>query len=398
MEHKAQDRRLRKPSTCISQNREEISVLDHSIEIKWTEPVLLAFYTNSLVPRLIQPGSREQYHDPGHISSLMRMSETVRYATMACSAMSLCGNFSKDPNWNRGMRRQALSYQASAIKSIQAQIKAGVVDGTEDWLLLAATKLHLTDTLDHNTTNPIAHMQSLMILLRCRHIARLQLPKDSPPPKESLIQERICYEAALCHAITLMLFDRDFDMIDQPWWFVVDEYFQSTLLSTAFSEKCWPILGMPYELFRLALLAHSLNRRCALSSKDKDTAVDALVELEMWNGHIPHIGKFAAGYTWLIATTALLRHVLSRGGNDMPETPKEPKVDIQDVVTNLDAGGYFVRFPLWPLAVLYRVTEVPSEREVLKGLISNALRNVSCSASRPPPREVVNLYLIAPGL
>lgn len=124
---------------------EEISILDHSIEIKWTEPVLLAFYANSLVPRLIQPGSREQYHDPGHISSLMRMSETVRYATMACSAMSLCGNFSKDPNWNRGMRRQALSYQASAIKSIQAQIKAGVVDGTEDWLLLAATKLHLTD-------------------------------------------------------------------------------------------------------------------------------------------------------------------------------------------------------------------------------------------------------------
>lgn len=195
-----------------------------------------------------------------------------------------------------------------------------------------------------------------------------------------------------------MLFDRDVDMIDQPWWFVVDEYFQSTLLSTAFSEKCWPILGMPYELFRLALLAHSLNRRCSLSSKDKDTAVDALVELEMWNGHIPHIGKFAAGYTWLIATTALLRHILSRGGNDMPETPKEPKVDIQEVVTNLDAGGYFVRFPLWPLAVLYRVTEVPSEREVLKGLISNALRNVSCSASRPPPREVVNLYLIAPGL
>lgn len=123
----------------------EFSVLDNQISTRWTEPVLIAFYTTSVAPRLIQPGSHELYNDPGHMSSLIRKSESVRCAAMACAAVSLSGKFSKDPNWNHSMRRRALSYQTLAITGIQAQIKTGLVDGTEDWLLLAAVILSLAD-------------------------------------------------------------------------------------------------------------------------------------------------------------------------------------------------------------------------------------------------------------
>lgn len=138
---------------------------------------------------------------------------------------------------------------------------------------------------------------------------------------------------------------------------------------------------MPFDLFRPALLAHSPNKRCSLFNTDKYTAVHALVDLDVWANHIPHKGMFSAGYTWPIATTALFWHILSRQINSMLEVvPGAPKADVQKVITSLDAGGFFVRHPLWPPAVLHRVSELPSDREVVKDLISDALRNVRGSA------------------
>jgi ABC-type phosphonate transport system ATPase subunit len=71
---------------------------------------------------------------------------------------------------------------------------------------------------------------------------------------------------------------------------------------------------------------------------------------------------------------------------------------ISKIETNIETGQLFARFPLWPLAVLYRTSESESGKVTLNKLIANALRNIPGSASRPAPQEAVELYLLAPGL
>lgn len=244
-------------------------------------------------------------------------------------------------------------------------------------------------------------MHGVMSLLRCRKSARNPSRALYKPSIESLVHERMAYEALLFHGVNLMLFNRSFSMFDQPWWDSMEEYFHSAPLPTTFDEESWPILGMPFDVFRLAIAAHSLSRRYPLSNDDSELAMHSISQLDFFRRQIPCLGSFSAGYTYLVATTALLRYILIHSKNEV-QLPKEvyelPATDISKIKANIEAGRFFAHFPLWPLAGLYGVSENDVETETLKKLIEDALRDVNGPASKPPSRRAVGLFMMAPGL
>ncbi|KUJ08534.1 uncharacterized protein LY89DRAFT_332794 [Mollisia scopiformis] len=400
-EQNALDRRYRKGLNHPSAKSQEVKLQETAIGFKWDESALLAYFGNTVAPSYIQKGSHPHFHSMDSVFSLVEKHDTAKHAIMNCAATSLSGNFTIDRDWTGRMRSHALSLRISAIAEIQRQIKSGIIDGTEDWLLLSATQLALADSFGYNISTPIIHMHGIMSLLRCRQFARTSNPELYRPSTESLVHERISYEALLFHGITLMLFNREFYMLNQPWWHTIDEYFRSAPLSIALDEASWPILGMPFSLFRLAVLAHELNRQCPLSKEGKQLAISSLLQLNFFHKYIPSTGYFSAGYTYLAATTALLRNMISRSGNDI-EVPEEaheaPKTDISKIEANINAKKFFIRYPLWPLAVLYRVSEVEAEKKTLERLIEDALRNIRGVVFKPPPRKAVAIFMMTPGL
>lgn len=382
-----------------------------SLSLKWDDTILLAHYENSVVPSYMQQGAHAQYHELKDIFLLIENHSSLKKAIMACAAMSLCGSFTEDRDWGDRMRNRALSFEASAINGMQADIEAGKVDGTEDWLLVSAMQLTLADvrehsqpstsinvltitqSLDHNASTPVIHMRGVMRLLQCREEAR-KSSRQYQPSLQSLIHERLCYEAILHHCLVLMLLDRNFSVIEQPWWKYIEAYFHRAPLSITPNEESWPILGMPFDLHRLAFLAHTLHRRGPLSSEDRKLALLGLEQLEFFHKTIPYLGRFSAGYTYLVAIDSLLKHLLVISDHDI----NPPKIDVSKIKENLEAGKLFVRFPLWPLSILYRISESDSDKVTLNKLIANALRNVPGPASKPAPQEAVDLFLLAPGL
>ncbi len=245
----------------------------------------------------------------------------------------------------------------------------------------------------------------MLNLIKLRTASNLALLKAGLPlPKKSLSAhafERVCYEAVLYHGATMMLFDRDFDMLDGSLeWQMLEDYFRDPPVPSDAAEENWPVLGMPFDVFRLVVIASRLSRIASLSPAELKIAAVVLRDLSSWYELIPPTNKFRSGYSYIVAANALLRTLISQqpDGDLLLDENHQPEAEVAAVVSTIEIGHQFNKYPLWPLTVFYRLSSNPRERKILERAISAALQNTDGDIARFAPPETINMFLVAPGL
>jgi len=242
-------------------------------------------------------------------------------------------------------------------------------------------------------------------LIKLRSASNLALLKAGLPLPEKCLSahafERVCYEAVLYHGATMMLFDRDFDMLDgSAEWQLLEDYFHDSPVPSGAAEENWPVLGMPFDVFRLVVMVSRLSRIALLSPAELEIAAVVLAELSKWYEVIPTTGKFTSGHSYLVAANALLRTLLAQQpeGDHFLDGTHQPKIETAAVIATIEIGHHFNKYPLWPLTVFYRLSSDVRERKILEHAISAALQNTDGDIARFAPRETINMFLVAPGL
>jgi hypothetical protein len=213
--------------------------------------------------------------------------------------------------------------------------------------------------------------------------------------------ERVCYEAVLHHGATMMLFDRTFNMLDgTAEWQLLEDYFRDPPVPSGPDVENWPVLRMPFDVFRLVITVSRLSRAAILSIEEREMATVVLAELSKWYKPFPASGKFTTGHAYLVAANALLRNILAQqpNGDLLPDGNHPPETEMPAVIGTIEIGQQFNKYPLWPLTVFYRLSSDMRERKILEHAISAALQNTDGDIARFAPRETINMFLEAPGL
>jgi len=96
----------------------------------------------------------------------------------------------------------------------------------------------------------------------------------------------------------------------------------------------------------------------------------------------------------------LLRTLVSQqpDGDLLLDEYHQPEAEVAAVVSTIEIGHQFNKYPLWPLTVFYRLSSDPRERKILEHAISAALQNTDGDIARFAPQETINMFLVAPGL
>jgi len=245
----------------------------------------------------------------------------------------------------------------------------------------------------------------MLNLIKLRSTSNLALLKAGLAlPKKCISAhafERVCYEAVLYHGATMMLFDRNFDMLDgSAEWQLLEDYFRDSPVPSEAAEENWPVLGMPFDVFRLVVIVSRLSRIALLSPAELEIAAVVLAELSKWYEVIPATGKFTSGHSYLVAANALLRTLLAQqpDGDPFLDSTHQPEIETATVIATIEIGHQFNKYPLWPLTVFYRLSSDVRERKILEHAISAALQNTDGDIARFAPRETINMFLLAPGL
>jgi hypothetical protein len=244
----------------------------------------------------------------------------------------------------------------------------------------------------------------MLNLIKLRSASNLAILKSGLPlPQKSTSAhafERVCYEAVLYHGATMMLFDRNFDMLDGTTeWQMLEDYFRDPPVPSGADEENWPVLGMPFDVFRLVIIVSRLSRIGILSVKELEIAAVVLAELSKWYEVIPATGKFTGGYSYLVSANALLRTLLAQQPDgDLLDGTHQPETEMAAVIATIEIGHQFNKYPLWPLTVFYRLSTDVRERKILEYAISAALQNTDGDIARFAPPETINMFLEAPGL
>jgi hypothetical protein len=157
---------------------------------------------------------------------------------------------------------------------------------------------------------------------------------------------------------------------------------------------------MPFDVFRLVVIASRLSRIASLSPAELEIAATVLRDLSSWYELIPATGKFRSGHSYIVAANALLRTLVSQqpDGDLLLDEYHQPEAEVAAVVSTIEIGHQFNKYPLWPLTVFYRLSSDPRERKILEHAISAALQNTDGDIARFAPRETINMFLVAPGL
>lgn len=189
--------------------------------------------------------------------------------------------------------------------------------------------------------------------------------------------ERICYETLLYYGTIVMLHDRQFNsLLDSSLWSLFGTYFQNSPLPSDNKEQNWPILGVPYKLFRLIIAVSRLMHLDSLSIDDLAVSKMVYNELTKWiegesvnTNEDPSIAKL-----YIFAAKALLGYIL-RDKKDLP-LEINPGEDIRlclYIISEMESRSPLGRFHLWPLHVL---RYVPTN-EVDTRIIQNKLENIA---------------------
>ena len=149
-----------------------------------------------------------------------------------------------------------------------------------------------------------------MNLVKCREVAKRK-PGNKTQSFGSINLERICYEALLFHGVTRMLVDPTFDLLGPEWDVVCDYFHRAEALET--DERHWPVLGMPFGVFKITVAASRLTRQNSLADSDVETARESLKQLLPWYNTLPKTDEFSTTYLYIVSAHKLLRYIIDRG-------------------------------------------------------------------------------------
>ncbi|KFY01598.1 hypothetical protein O988_02668 [Pseudogymnoascus sp. VKM F-3808] len=365
---------------------------------------LFRYYVKQFLPCLIHERSHPRFHNGSYWINLALGNDTVMEAALACAATSISYMVSSDRKTVMRTRQRALTHQTAAIRAIRRCIELGSVNGTEDWLL--GTVVLLTILANRDLSCPAwtrgTHVRAIMQLLKCRQAARMVdfTRAECNPEALHVIFERKCYESLLYHGTIMMTYDPNFDaLVSNEAWQMIDGYFQTSLLPTDEKWESWPVLGVPYKLFRLIVTISNLARRSPLGEEDLAIAALAITELHQWV-NVVALNPSSPGRLYVLAAKILLEDVLSRQPEGI-SLKDSVQADIQCFVNEISAitvTPLFSKYNLWPLSIIQHIATDVGAKRIIKDRITATLRLIDGCGVMEVSQERLDRFVGMPGL
>lgn len=416
--------RLYLASNCTANNPREssgitdVQWIDSIIELQsnWTSlPVelppggngseeLFTYFSRTFLPSLTHEYSHPRYRNHAYWINLAKANRPLMEAALACSAMSISHKISPDPQTVPQLRQRALIHQTVAITIMRQAIESGTADGTGDWLLATVILLTLFDNRDPScpASSGGTHVRAIIQLLKCRQASKIQsriaAGRGSEDPR--VVFERICYESLLYHGTIMMIYDRNFDaLVGFEAWQMIDEYFGTCLLPVDEAKESWPVLGVPYNLFRIIVAVSRLSRRRPLTNDDLAVASIVSAELTCWVDLLAS-NPNSPGKLYVLAAKILLEDVLSQ----QPEGAHLTDSVLRDIgrfmyeMTTVEVRPQVSRYNLWPLSVLEHIAKDTDDKRLVKNKIAQTIQMLDGGGVMEVPQELLERYADIPGI
>lgn len=325
-------------------------------------------------------------------------------AALACSAMSISHKISSDSQTVPQLRQRALIHQTLAITIMRQAIESGTADGSGDWLLATVILLTLFDNRDPSCppSSGGTHVRAIIQLLKCHQAAKMgprnAAGRGSEDPR--VVFERICYESLLYHGTVMMIHDRNFDaLVGFEAWQMIDEYFGTCMLPVDEAKESWPVLGVPYKLFRIIVAVSRLSRRRPLTNDDLAVATIVSAELTRWVDLLASDPN-SPGKLYVLAAKILLEDVLSQ----QPEGAHLTNSVLRDIgrfmveMTTVEVRPQFSRYNLWPLSILEHIAKDADDKRLIKDKLAQTIQMLDGGGVMQLPQELLERYVDIPGI
>lgn len=363
---------------------------------------LFRYYVKHFLPCLIHEHSHPRFHNGAYWINLALGNIPVMEAALACAATSISYMVSSDRRTVMRMRQRALTHQTAAIRSIRGCIELGSVNGTEDWLLGAVILLTILANRDLScpTWSRGTHIRAIMQLLKCRQATRMT-EAECDPEALHVIFERKCYESLLYHGTIMMTYDPDFDvLVSGEAWQMIDEYFQFSLLPSDEKWESWPVLGVPYKLFRLIVIISNLaRRRRPLGEEDLAIAAFAITELHQWVNFLASNAS-SPGRLYILAAKVLLEDILSQQpeGISLKDSAQADINRFANEITAVAVTPLFSKYNLWPLSIIQHIATDVGAKRIITDRIAETLRVIDGCGVMEVSQERLDRFVGMPGL
>jgi hypothetical protein len=225
---------------------------------------------------------------------------------------------------------------------------------------------------------------------------RFRVTAEDDPADPRLIFERLCYESLLYHGTNIMMiYDRDFDaLVGFEAWDMIDEYFRTCLLPVDEAKESWPVLGVPYKLFRVIVAVSRLNRRKPLM--DDDLAVASIVSTELTR----RVDALATdpdspGKLYVLAAKILLEDILSQqpDGAHLKDSVLRDMSRFMYEMTTVEVRPQVSRYNLWPLSILEHIAKDADDKKLIKSKMAQMVQMLDGGGVMQIPQELVHQYL-----
>lgn len=221
-------------------------------------------------------------------------------------------------------------------------------------------------------------------IFKCRQASKRS--RGSLPPTKSdqesspvLIFERICYESLLYHSTILMWFDRSLDALTSDAdWELVEEYFHDSLSPETVINGRWPILGVPYELFKLITTILRLSRQTRLSEDDLVIAATVSNGLARWEVLVDTNCEYSVAKLYVYVVRSLLQFVLSCQ-TEVELSLNATSANVRRCMSMLASTTttcYFSGYQFWPLTVLGHLATEPDDKHLITDRLASVIRNM----------------------
>ena len=365
---------------------------------------LFSYFSRTFLPSLTHEYSHPRYRNHGYWINLAKANRPLMEAALACSAISISHKIPSDSQKVPQLRQRALIHQTIAITIMRQAIESGTADGTGDWLLATVILLTLFDNRDPSCTASSGgmHVRAIIQLLKCHQAAKMRPRNSAGQGSEDprVVFERICYESLLYHGTVMMIYDRNFDaLVGFEAWQMIDEYFGTCLLPVDDAKESWPVLGVPYKLFRIIVAVSRLSRCRPLRNDDLAVASIVSAELTRWVAVLAS-DQNSPGKLYVLAAKILLEDVLSQ----QPEGAHLMNSVLRDIsrfmveMTTVEVRPQMSRYNLWPLSILEHIAKNADDKRLIKNKIAETIYMLDGGGVMQLPQEFFERYVDIPGI
>lgn len=350
------------------------------------DSALFSYYLNHLLPSTIHESSHTEGFDFSYWSTLAMDHQPLMDVALACGAMSMYHKFAPGTSLSKRLRQKALVHHTSASASIRQFINSGVATGGEDWLLATVESLVLFSHRDPGSIPEYAslHIRALAEIFKCREAKRRASDSQARnmPGRSPVTQfERLCYESLVYHSTVIMWFDKSSNILaDDDIWDMLHGYFHRFLPPAAPADGRWPILGVPYSLFKLITIVSRLSRPAVLREDELDLAKTMSQDLASWKKLIDDRSEYSVAKLYVYAADALIQHLISK--QTEPSSVSNPLSTTSsisqciDIILSTNIGYQFSSYHLWPVFVLGSLVTDEDQKQLTLATAAAAIRNM----------------------